>query len=68
MERDRGNQYTVRTDLAFEAKEMYVQEKAKTKEIKGVLSKEVDIDGIKVSHIEITKEGKEESKKRQVHI
>lgn len=64
MERERENQYTVRTDLAFEAKEMYVQEKAKTKEIKGVLSKEVDIDGIKVSHIEITKEGERRIQKK----
>jgi spore protease len=57
MKENEQTVYSVRTDLAFEAKEMYVEAERDTKKIKGVYSKEYELDGIKVSHIEITKEG-----------
>lgn len=50
-------QYSVRTDLAVEAKEMYT-EKGKTK-IQGVISKDHVYEDVKVSEIEVTKEGEE---------
>lgn len=50
-------QYTVRTDLAYEAKEMYVEDEQDTSELKGVKSKQYEVDGIQINDIEITKEG-----------
>lgn len=50
-------EYAVRTDLAIEAKEMYVRDQEEKEEIKGVLSKDYTIEGIRVSQIEITKDG-----------
>ena len=59
------SKYSVRTDLAVEAREMVVEEQNKNigekeepiSDIKGVVIKEKEIDGIKVSSIEITEEG-----------
>ena len=59
------SKYSIRTDLAIEAREMVVEEQNKNigekeepiSDIKGVVIKEKEIDGIKVSSIEITEEG-----------
>ncbi|KOO43860.1 GPR endopeptidase [Priestia koreensis] len=56
------SKYSVRTDLAIEAREMVVQDREKeqtSSEIKGVIVKEKDVDGIKVTHVEVTAEGEE---------
>ncbi|HLS22485.1 MAG TPA: GPR endopeptidase [Pseudogracilibacillus sp.] len=57
--------YTVRTDLAYEAKEMYTEEEKAPKEIRGVVSKQYEKNGIKVDHIEISKEGEKRLKKKR---
>ncbi len=58
--------YSVRTDLAVEAREMAVEERNKSKEaskqtvstdIEGVIIKEREDNGIKISSVEITEEG-----------
>lgn len=54
--------YQVRTDLAVEARDMYVESKQKTetkdrKEIKGVTFKEKHADGIKISYVDIDEDG-----------
>lgn len=60
--------YSVRTDLAVEAREMAVSEKGKkdsgdtggvTSEIKGVIIKEREEEGVKISLVTITPEGEE---------
>ena len=56
--------YSVRTDLAYEAKEMYVEEEKDTTEIKGVLSKDSEVDGIRISDIKITEEGEKTIQKK----
>jgi len=51
-------EYQVRTDLAVEAKDMYVEEKtAEPGEIKGVTFKDREVDGIKISYVDIDEEG-----------
>lgn len=55
--------YSVRTDLAVEARDMAVEERLKNKkeenvsEIEGVIIKDRKIDGIKISTVQITDEG-----------
>jgi spore protease len=56
------SKYSIRTDLAVEAREMAIEEKAKSvqneenlSEIEGVIIKEKEEDGIKISSVEITK-------------
>lgn len=49
----------VRTDLAVEAKDMYVERKQKRDELKGVSVKEEQIDDIKVTHVDINAEGEQ---------
>jgi len=59
------SKYSIRTDLAVEAREMVVEEQNKhlgeneepISDITGVIIKEREIDGIKVSSVEITEEG-----------
>lgn len=58
-------QYEVRTDLAYEAREMYVEEEEKTTDIKGVKSRQYKIEGIQINHIEITKEGEATLQKKK---
>jgi len=48
---------TVRTDLAIEAKDMYVEKEEKQDKVPGVVTKEREIHGVKVSHIEIEQKG-----------
>lgn len=55
--------YQVRTDLAVEARDMYVKseqrkkQKKKSEEIKGVTFKERDQEGVKISYVDIDEEG-----------
>ncbi|MFC3882986.1 GPR endopeptidase [Bacillus songklensis] len=59
------SQYNVRTDLAVEAHEMVVQEREKAEkgrtqqraQIEGVIVKERDVQGVKVTAVEITEQG-----------
>lgn len=56
------SQYSVRTDLAVEAREMVVEENRKKEQqasdqIEGVIIKERDVSGIKISSVEITEQG-----------
>jgi spore protease len=53
-------QYSVRTDLAVEAREMVLEEQEKNEEqqgLDGVIVKEREIDGIKLTNVTITEEG-----------
>jgi spore protease len=52
------SQYAIRTDLAIEAREM-VQQQQNVSHIEGVIIKEREVDDIKVSFVEVTKEGEE---------
>lgn len=50
--------FQVRTDLAIEAKDMYVEQEAtKEKDIVGVISKEKEIDNIKIAYVDIDDQG-----------
>jgi spore protease len=67
-------QYTVRTDLAVEAREMVLAERTKHEEkteqisdIQGVIVKEKETDGITISHVEITEEGAKSIGKKAGH-
>ncbi|MBC5638783.1 GPR endopeptidase [Ornithinibacillus sp. BX22] len=52
------NQLQVRTDLAVEAKDMYVEKETPSDEhIKGVKLKDIEENGIKISYVEIDDEG-----------
>ncbi|MFO1443395.1 GPR endopeptidase [Bacillus sp. Bva_UNVM-123] len=58
------NKYAVRTDLAIEAREMviadrqkHIQDEEDLSQIEGVVIKEREEDGIKVSYVEVTNEG-----------
>lgn len=67
------SKYSVRTDLAVEAREMVVEERNKAlgeqeepiSDIKGVIVKDREIDGILVSSVEITEEGANEIGKKK---
>lgn len=62
---EKEKQYEVRTDLAYEAKEMYVEEEQSTSEVKGVKSKQYKVHDIQVNQIEITAEGEKTLQKKQ---
>lgn len=51
--------FQVRTDLAVEARDMYVEKEKEPKEIKGVVFQEKEHGGIKVSYVDIDAEGQE---------
>lgn len=52
--------FQVRTDLAIEAKDMYVeQETTETHEVAGVRSKEKEVDNIKIAYVDIDNQGAE---------
>jgi spore protease len=66
------SQYSVRTDLAIEAREMViadrggsVQQGENLSQIEGVIIKEKDIDDIKISLVEITGEGAQQLGKKE---
>ncbi|WP_106497092.1 GPR endopeptidase [Lentibacillus sp. Marseille-P4043] len=55
---DKEQNYQVRTDLAVEAKDMYVEKnKTEKDQINGVTIKERDENNINISHVEIDEEG-----------
>ncbi|GHH97061.1 GPR endopeptidase [Neobacillus kokaensis] len=58
------SKYSVRTDLAIEAREMVIAQNSVDQEenlshIEGVIIKEKDVDNIKISLVEVTKQGEE---------
>lgn len=66
------SQYSIRTDLAIEAREMViadregsVQQGENLSQIEGVIIKEKDIDDIKISLVEITGEGAQQIGKKE---
>jgi spore protease len=64
------SKYSVRTDLAVEAREIRLAQKGVAAEnnisqIKGVIIKEKDVDDLKISLVEITAEGEQELGKKQ---
>lgn len=69
------SKYSVRTDLAVEAAEMLVEERNKSRqqneepvsEIQGVIVKDREVDGIKITTVEITEEGANEVGKKKGH-
>ncbi|WP_042458580.1 GPR endopeptidase [Neobacillus dielmonensis] len=63
------SQYSVRTDLAIEASEMVlaqasVEQGQNLSQIEGVIIKEKDVDDIKISLVEVTKQGEEQIGKK----
>lgn len=60
------SQYQIRTDLAIEARELAIplSDAPDTSNIEGVIFKEREMDGIKLSHVEITKEGEKQVGKK----
>ncbi|WP_251554784.1 GPR endopeptidase [Neobacillus muris] len=63
------SQYSVRTDLAIEASEMVlakqsVEQGQNLSQIEGVIIKEKDVDDIKISLVEVTKQGEEQLGKK----
>jgi spore protease len=62
--------YSVRTDLAVEAREMVVEEnkkksKKQTEDIEGIIVKERKVQGIKITSVEITEQGSNAIQKKQ---
>lgn len=70
------SQYSVRTDLAIEAREMVisgrqkdnVHEQENLSQIEGVIIKEKEENDIKISFVEVTKEGAEALGKKRANI
>jgi len=65
------SQYSVRTDLAIEAREMViagrkgtVEQEEDLSQIEGVIIKEKDVDDIKISLVEVTKQGEQQLGKK----
>ncbi|MEH7505492.1 GPR endopeptidase [Neobacillus drentensis] len=65
------SQYSVRTDLAIEAREMVLSQQKGTvgqekdlSQIEGVIIKEKDVDDIKISLVEVTKQGEQQLGKK----
>jgi spore protease len=59
------SKYSIRTDLAVEAREMVVSDKAEdTSSIQGVMIKEREEEGVKVSLVTVTPEGEEKIGKK----
>lgn len=68
------SKYSIRTDLAIEAREMVLNERKKfisdeedVSQIEGVIIKEREENGMKVAYVEITKEGEEAIGKKAGH-
>ncbi|MET3196167.1 GPR endopeptidase [Bacillus sp. OAE603] len=53
------SQYSVRTDLAVEAKEMLEEREQTKEEITGVILKEREVDGVSISHVHINESATE---------
>lgn len=59
--------YSVRTDLAIEARDLAVEEKVKNREseeLEGVTVEERTVNDIKVTTVQISKKGEKSSEKR----
>ena len=56
--------YQVRTDLAVEARDMYVEKETPKTEVQGVIFKERTEDGIKISYVDIDESGAEQLGKK----
>lgn len=62
------SQYSIRTDLAVEAREMVLEQQKQLQqeeEIDGIFIKERSIDGIKISEVIVTKDGEERLGKKE---
>lgn len=62
------SQYSIRTDLAVEAREMVLEQQKQLQqeeEIEGIFIKERSIDGIKISEVIVTKDGEERLGKKE---
>lgn len=57
--------YTVRTDLAVEAKDMLKENQPESEETKGFIVKEHEENGVKITSVEITEEGEKLSGKKK---
>lgn len=64
QENKNEKQYGVRTDLAVEAKDMYVEKEKQTDKVPGVRVKEDTYRDVKISHIEISKQGEKSLNKK----
>lgn len=65
------SQYSVRTDLAVEAKDIALENQPKPNnqsEINGVIVKEKEEQGVKISMVEITEEGAEAIGKKKADM
>ncbi|BAM47225.1 GPR endopeptidase [Amphibacillus xylanus] len=56
--------FQIRTDLAVEAREMYVEEEKQTEDIEGVLLKEQKIKGFQVTDVRVDKTGEKKIDKK----
>jgi spore protease len=59
------NKFQVRTDLAVEARDMYVEKEEKKSEIEGVRFQEREQEGIRVSYVDISASGAERLGKKE---
>lgn len=57
---DKNVHFSPRTDLAVEAKDMYVQQNAKTADPEGVQSQERTEDGVQITHVKVDQQGAEQ--------
>lgn len=63
-EENKPKQYGVRTDLAVEARDMYVEKEKPAEEVPGVTVKDDTYNNVKVSHIEISEQGEKSLNKK----
>lgn len=61
----KDNKFNVRTDLAIEARDMYVEDESKEKDLQGVQIEERQIQGIKVGYVEIDEVGEKNLAKKK---
>lgn len=62
---DDKKNYQVRTDLAIEARDMYVEQEKPASEIQGVIVKDRDQDGIRISYVDIDAAGAKQIGKKE---
>src|SRR5690625_3077618 len=59
------NTFEVRTDLAIESRDMYVEREEEKDEIEGVFVKDKDINGVQVTYVNITEQGEQKLGKKK---
>lgn len=59
------NTFEVRTDLAIESRDMYVEQEKEKGDIEGVIVKEKDIKGLQVTYVHITEQGEQKIGKKK---